>query len=925
MRLLAMALVMALAGPARADLATGRDKLIAGDYKTAVAELGRVVGKDRPAARLLLAKAQAATGDFAGAEQTLVPLTALKDSAGAEARIDLAQVRISTGKIAEARKDLEALAKERPDDRGVRTALGLVRYWQGDVLPAKALFDETVKESDAGKLNLDDPATLIQLAIAARYTANFQLSNDAFREAMKLNPQLTDAGVEWADLFLQKYAAPLAEQTLEDVFKVNPNHPDAHAAMAEVIVETRYDLAAVRHHVDAALQVNPKNARALKVQASISIDQNQWDAAKKTLDQVLATNPQDVEAIAMKATIAWLRDDMKLYDAERAKAFQVNPQYAELYRIVARSAVREHRYVEAIELEKEAVKLRPSYYEAMAGAGLGYLRLGMEKEGLEWIEKSWVGDQYNVRTYNTRDLFKNTIPKDYTVDTTPHFRIRYHNEEKKVLERFLEPTMERAYADMVRRYGFTPTIPTTLELYADRTDYAIRTVGLPDLGALGVCFGKVITAMSPATGDINWGMVLWHELGHVFAIQLSNSRVPRWFTEGLSEYETLIAHPAWRRENDADLYGAVANGTLPSIAALNSEFMQPDTNAVVVAYYQSAVTIEFLVQRYGFPKIVEALKLYGKGKETPEVLQIITGKTIAQLDADFRAYLDVRLKPYAGTFKLPTRGFDDVTKLEIAADAAPRDAKARAIVALGYYYAGDADKAAAQAQAALALDPKQPFARYIMAEIALHKNDGAKAKQLIVALIADGHDNYDLRTRLAQLAQQAKDTAEVEKQLCAAKKLDPERSYPYQELAALYKKQGDMARSLVELEHYAFLEQMELAPLKELISEYTKLGNWAKVRTYADMATYIAPHDPDVLAAIGKSNTELGDGTRALFAYDTMLLLTPPPRRPAIVHLGRARALLAAGKKAEAKAALALAMKTEPENAEALELKARLK
>ena len=353
--------------------------------------------------------------------------------------------------------------------------------------------------------------------------------------------------------------------------------------------------------------------------------------------------------------------------------------------------------------------------------------------------------------------------------------------------------------------------------------------------------------------------------------------------------------------------------------------MQPDTNAVVVAYYQSAVTIEFLVQYYGLPKIVEALKLYGKGKETPEVLQAITGKTIAQLDTDFRAYLDVRLKPYAGTFKLPSRGFDDVTKLEIAADAAPKDAKARAIVALGYYYAGDADKAGAQAQAALALDPKQPYARYIMAEIALHKNDAAKAKQLIVGLIADGHDNYDLRTRLAQLAQQDKDTAEVEKQLCAAKKLDPERSYPYQELASLYKKQGNIAKSLVEMEHYAFLEQMELSPLKELISEYGKLGNWPKVRTYADMATYIAPHDPDVLAALGKSNIELGDGTRALFAYDTMLLLTPAPRRPALVHLGRAKALLAAGKKADAKAALALAMKTEPENAEVLELKARLK
>ena len=56
-----------------------------------------------------------------------------------------------------------------------------------------------------------------------------------------------------------------------------------------------------------------------------------------------------------------------------------------------------------------------------------------------------------------------------------------------------------------------------------------------------------------------------------------------------------------------------------------------------------------------------------------------------------------------------------------------------------------------------------------------------------------------------------------------------------------------------------------------------------------------------------------------------MLLIKPEPRRPALVHLGRARALYTMGKKADAKAALAQAMKTEPENAEALELKAKLK
>jgi tetratricopeptide (TPR) repeat protein len=921
---LALLLVLASGSSARADLATGRDKLAAGDYKTAIAELAKVSGKDRAAAQLLKARAQLMVGDYAGAEATAIPLATAKD---VEAHLLLDRVRFVTGRGADARKDLEQLLKDHPDDRAVRTALAICRYDQGALADAKQLFDATVSEFDARAktLDLNDATQLVQLAQAARYTGNFELANDSYRAALKLQPQLTDAGVEWADLFSQKYAAELAAQTLEEVFKVNPNHPDAHAAYASVLLDTSYDLAAVKHHLDAALGVNPKNARALKARASIEIDQNQWDVANKTLDEVVKVNAQDVEALAMKATIAWLRDDLKSYDALKQQTFAIDPAYAELYRIVSRSAVREHRYVAAIDLEKQAIQLKPDFYEAMAGAGLGYLRLGMEKEGLEWLDKAYKGDAYNVRTVNTLNLFERTIPKEYSFQTTKNFRIRYHDTDKAALARYLEPTMERAFADMVRRYGFTPKTPVTLELYADKTDYAVRTVGLPDIGALGVCFGQVITAMSPATGDINWGMVLWHELAHVFAIQLSNSRVPRWFTEGLSEYETLIARPDWRRENDADLYGAVANNTLPSIGSLNSEFMQPDQNAVVVAYYQSAVTVEYLAQTYGFPKIVEALKLYGKGKETPEVLQAITGKTIAQLDSDFHRYLDIRLAPYAGTFKLPSRGFDDVTKLEIAADAAPKDAKARANVALGYYYAGDAEKAAAAANAALGLDPKQPIARYIIAEIAVHENDAAKAKQLYGALAADGHDSYDLRTRLAQLAQDDQDVADFEKQLCAAKKLDPERSYPYQALAQLYKKQGNIAKELPELEHFAFIEQMDLAPLKELVVEYGKQGKWAKVRTYGEMATFINPQDPEILVNLGRAYLELGDPGRALYTYDTALVVHPTARRPALIHLGRAKALAAQNKLKDAKAALAIAMKTEPENAEILELKAKLK
>src|SRR4029077_19417838 len=104
-----LALVLVTAQDARADLASGRDKLIAGDYKTAIVELGKVTGKDRPAARVLLAYAQLAVGDYTGAEATAAPLALAK---GLEAHLILDDVRRATGRMGDARQDLEQLYKD---------------------------------------------------------------------------------------------------------------------------------------------------------------------------------------------------------------------------------------------------------------------------------------------------------------------------------------------------------------------------------------------------------------------------------------------------------------------------------------------------------------------------------------------------------------------------------------------------------------------------------------------------------------------------------------------------------------------------------------------------------------------------------------------------------------------------------------------
>ena len=96
------------------------------------------------------------------------------------------------------------------------------------------------------------------------------------------------------------------------------------------------------------------------------------------------------------------------------------------------------------------------------------------------------------------------------------------------------------------------SVPVQVEVYPDHEDFAVRTMGMPGLGALGVTFDTVVAMDSPSAADpqrgpgsFHWASTLWHEMSHVYVLSMTNSRVPRWFTEGLAVYEETAINPDW--------------------------------------------------------------------------------------------------------------------------------------------------------------------------------------------------------------------------------------------------------------------------------------------------------------------------------------------------------------------------------------------
>src|SRR5881396_3872769 len=95
---------------------------------------------------------------------------------------------------------------------------------------------------------------------------------------------------------------------------------------------------------------------------------------------------------------------------------------------------------------------------------------------------------------------------------------------------------------------------------------------LPQLNSpLDRADGLSIAMDSPSarsSGEFNWGSTLWHEFMHVISLQMTEYRIPRWFSEGLSVYEERKARPGWGQDWSLPTLKAYTDGRFAKIVDL---------------------------------------------------------------------------------------------------------------------------------------------------------------------------------------------------------------------------------------------------------------------------------------------------------------------------------------------------------------------
>lgn len=786
------------------------------------------------------------------------------------------------GKYAEAKIFLEsALARHGRKALRLRYELGLIDELTGKQPEAKAIWNGFYDDYEAGTLDKTAARDLRYVALAAQHLRSWRDANDLFRDSLAASEAKGKEGaltnLAWAALFLDKYDAAHAEVCLKEALEVLPQNADLHALYAAVKLEQNYDIEGAEQEVVLALAANPKQADAMARRAELAVDADEFVEADRLLRPIFAVNPEHGEGRALAAAIRLLLDDQAGYERERARVMTRNPKDADFYFRLAEVLAKQHRYSDVSKLAEQAIALDPKHHGALALLGANQLRLADEKGGLEALQKAWSKDPFNVRTFNLLNLFEKVIPKNYEVVTSAHFRLRVAHNEKVFAEQAL-PLLEQAWEDMAKRYKASPPSPISVEVFADPQHYAVRTVGLPGLAALGVTFGPVVTARSPSSAHFNWGMVLWHELGHVFSLHLSRNRVPRWFTEGLSEYETTRFEPTWTRHTYAELYRASIDGTLLPTEQLNHAFLRSRSiEQMVVAYHQSKEVVTFIADKWGFDKILDLLRRFSEGQDTKQALEGSLGITMGEFDRQFRASLKKALAPYEGTLVITSSEISNLAAIKEAVEKKKATPRQKGIYAIALVKTKKLEEWKALHAEMVAAGPLPPEARLAEAEAAYEAKDWPKAEQLYTALVANGGEGYEARMRLAQLAIKQNHPELAQPHLDRAKAVEPHQASPYLEEQKLAMKATPprLPQAIAAMEMVAKLDVMDADHARFLVKKYVETKQWAQAIRAAERGLQINPFDAELFAGKARAQIALGQKKEALQTIDRALRSSP--------------------------------------------------
>jgi tetratricopeptide (TPR) repeat protein len=477
---------------------------------------------------------------------------------------------------------------------------------------------------------------------------DYRSANDSFRAALKLRENDPAPRVRWGRMYLDHWQPSEARDLFAEALKIKDDYAPALLGVALVAGE-QFEGAAIKS-AEKALAADPKLYEAQEVIARVHLEDSDPKKAAEAAHKALEIYPEALDAMAVLGTIDLLAD--KKDSSWMTSVLKINPHYGEAYAIAGHFFIINRRYEEGIVQYRKALELDPGLNETRSDLGVNLMRLGLEDEARKHLEQVYNAGYQSPETVNSLRLLDSY--KNYETFRTPTTILRLAKKEAALLRPYFQEQFDRDLADYDKKYHYKLNRPVQIEVYPDHEDFAVRTLGMPGLGALGVTFNYVVAMDSPSArkpGEWHWAATMRHELSHVYALEMTNYLVPRWLAEGLAVYEETAASPDWGDPLDPGTVDAIKEKKFLPIAELERGFVHPSyPNQVIISYYQGGKICSYIAERWGYEKLIAMLHDFGNRMTTPEVIEKELQMKPEEFDKQFMAWFEPQTEKTVANF-----------------------------------------------------------------------------------------------------------------------------------------------------------------------------------------------------------------------------------------------------------------------------------
>jgi len=229
-------------------------------------------------------------------------------------------------------------------------------------------------------------------SVAWKKKGNLTASEQALREALRLDPGLAEARTNLANLLSERGDAHAAGAAYEEAALADPRNAKAWANLASHRLQGG-DLAAAEEALRRALAVDPDHSEALRILGVIREQQGNFAAAREAYEHALRFTREPQRLENNLGVLCMREGDTAAAEEHLRRAVALDPSYAMAWSNLAALLGRTDRLSEAVEPLRRAAELQPGSPQAWTQLAEVLRALGRAEEAEQALRRAHPGSR----------------------------------------------------------------------------------------------------------------------------------------------------------------------------------------------------------------------------------------------------------------------------------------------------------------------------------------------------------------------------------------------------------------------------------------------------------------------------------------------------------------------------------------------------